>query len=179
MKLQLNLSLAQKVSSYFLQDTVDYYVCQNVPASLTWWGNKKAVKQNTRKAFCIQTPNADLVLWPPSGLILPGCLPLLVIERRLVNYLLQWVKVLIFPDQQNASHSYKQQGFAEEVAHLVDKPHARQAINKVSHEEANHGSTTCIDIGHIIGWENWARGRVWTLVLVVNGTMAGVENITI
>jgi len=29
----------------------------NVPASLTRWGNKKAVKQNTtqEKAFCIQT----------------------------------------------------------------------------------------------------------------------------
>lgn len=85
-----------------------------------------------------------LVLWPSGVLILPGCLPLLVVERRLVDYLLQWVKIFIFPDQQNAGHSNKQQGFAEEVAHLVYEPHTRQAIDKVSHEEADHGSTACM-----------------------------------
>jgi len=56
MKLQRNLSLAQKVSSYFLQDTVDYYVCQCSckPHSM---GKQKGRKQNTtqEKAFCIQT----------------------------------------------------------------------------------------------------------------------------
>ena len=36
-------------------------------------------------------PNAEpeLILWTPGGIILPGCLPLLVIERSLVDKLLQ------------------------------------------------------------------------------------------
>jgi hypothetical protein len=108
-------------------------------------GPKKEARHthHKKRAFCVCAPNAELILWPLGGVILPGSLPLPVVERSLVDELLERLHVLVLPDQQHAGDGDEQQRLAEEVAHLVDEAHARQAVHEVRHEEANHGGATC------------------------------------
>jgi hypothetical protein len=61
-----------------------YWVLENV-SSLTKQVNKKQ-KYNIVKHL---DPKAKLLVGPGRGIVLPRCLPLLVVERRFINNLLQ------------------------------------------------------------------------------------------
>lgn len=90
------------------------------------------------------------VLWTAWVLILPRRFPLLVIKSRLVHQLFECFYILILPYQKHTGHSYKQQCFAKEVPHLVNKAYPSQAIHKIGHKETNHCSTTCIRFTHAL-----------------------------